>query len=89
VARSRARKAAQRNGHPGGRDRDRRARSRVEINRRARWYLCYRYDYGGRRLTGESHAMAAEWVEGFKPGDAVQIRIDPRKPEDSLFVGPG
>jgi hypothetical protein len=64
-------------------------RSRIEVNRRSRWYVCYRYEYGGRQLTGESHAMAAEWVEGFKPGGAVQIKIDPRKPEDSLLIGPG
>jgi len=63
-------------------------RSRIEINRRSRWYVAYRYEYGGRKLTGESHSLPAEWVLDFKPGDAVQIKVDPRKPEDSLFMGP-
>ena len=63
-------------------------RSRIEINRRSRWYVAYRYDYGGRKLTGESHSSPAEWVLDFKPGDAVQIKVDPAKPEDSLFMGP-
>jgi hypothetical protein len=63
-------------------------RSRIEINRRSRWYVCYRYQYGGRQLTGESHAMAGEWVADFKPGDAVKIKVDPRHPEDTLFMGP-
>jgi hypothetical protein len=63
-------------------------RSRVEINRRSRWHVAYRYEYLGRQFTGKSHPMGAEWVDGFKPGDAVQVRIDPRKPEDSLFMGP-
>ena len=63
-------------------------RSRVEINRQSRWYLCYRYEYGGRKLVGESHSMAGVWVADFKPGDAVQIKVDPGRPEDSLFLGP-
>jgi hypothetical protein len=63
-------------------------RSRIEINRRARWYVCYRYQYGGRTLNGESHSLPGDWVFDFKPGDAVQIKVDPAKPEDSLFLGP-
>jgi hypothetical protein len=63
-------------------------RSRIEINKRSRWYVSYRYEYGGRQLTGASHSLTAEWVEGFKPGDAVAIKVDPAKPEDSLFLGP-
>ena len=63
-------------------------RSRIEINRRSRWHVCYRYEYLGRQFTGESAPLTAEWVEGFKPGAAVEIKVDPRKPEDNLFVGP-
>jgi hypothetical protein len=63
-------------------------RSRVEINRRSRWYVCYRYEFGGHKLTGESHSLPAEWVLDFKPGDAVQIKVDPARPQDSLFMGP-
>ncbi|HET7681470.1 MAG TPA: DUF3592 domain-containing protein [Xanthobacteraceae bacterium] len=63
-------------------------RSRIEINRQSRWYVCYRYEFGGRKLTGESHSLPGEWVAGFKPGDAVRIKVDPQKPEDSLFMGP-
>jgi hypothetical protein len=62
-------------------------RSLVEINRQTRWYVCYRYDYGGRVLTGESDAMPGEMVADFKPGDRVAIKVDPQKPEESLFLG--
>jgi hypothetical protein len=64
-------------------------RSRIEINRRPRWHVCYRYEYGGRKLTGESDAIAGERVADFKPGDTVQIKVDPSAPQDSLFLGPG
>ena len=63
-------------------------RSRIEINKQSRWYVCYRYEHGGRKLTGESHSMRGEWVTDFKPGDVVEIRVDPARPEDSLFMGP-
>jgi hypothetical protein len=62
-------------------------RSLVEINRQTRWYVCYRYDYGGRTLTGESDNMPGEMVADFEPGDRVSIKVDPRKPEDSMFIG--
>ena len=62
-------------------------RSLVNINRQTRWYICYRYDYGGRALTGGSDSMPGELVMGYKPGDRVGIKVDPHKPEDSLFVG--
>ena len=62
-------------------------RSLVEINRQTRWYLCYRYEHGGRTLTGESDNMPGDMVSDFKPGDRVRIKIDPSKPEDSLFLG--
>jgi hypothetical protein len=64
-------------------------RSLVEINRQTRWYVCYRYDYGGRMLTGESGNMPGEMVADFKPGDRVSIKVDPQKAEESLFIGPG
>jgi hypothetical protein len=63
-------------------------RSLVEINRQTRWYLCYRYEHGGRTLTGESDNMSGDIISDFKPGDRVRIKIDPGKPEDSLFLGP-
>jgi len=62
-------------------------RSLVEINRQTRWYVCYRYDYDGRTLTGESGNMPGEMTMDFKPGDRVRIKVDPQKPEESLFVG--
>jgi hypothetical protein len=62
-------------------------RSLVEINRQTRWYLCYRYEYGDRTLTGESDNMPGDMVSDFKPGDRLRIKIDPGKPEDSLFLG--
>jgi hypothetical protein len=62
-------------------------RSLVEINRQTRWYVCYRYDYDGRTLTGESGNMPGDMVMDFKPGGRVRIKVDPQKPEESLFVG--
>jgi hypothetical protein len=63
-------------------------RSKIDINRQARWHVCYRYQYNGRSLQGESRALTGDRVMDFKPGDAVQIKIDPLKPEESLFLGP-
>ena len=46
------------------------------------------YEYTkGRPLEGKSRALSAEDVLGFRPGDTVQIKVDPQKPEDSLFLG--
>lgn len=62
-------------------------RSIVEVNRQTRWYVCYRYDCGGRTLTGESDNMPGDMAMDFKPGDRVSIKVDPQKPEESLFIG--
>lgn len=62
-------------------------RSLVAVNRQPRWYLCYRYDYADRSLAGESDPMTGEAVADFRPGDRVAIKVDPRRPEDSLFLG--
>jgi len=46
------------------------------------------YEYTkGRQLEGKSHALPGEAVSAFKPGDKVLIKVDPGKPEESLFVG--
>ncbi len=63
-------------------------RSPIDINRQARWHVVYRYEYTtGRTLEGKSRALTGEAVEGFRPGDSVAIKVDPRKPEDCLFLG--
>lgn len=62
-------------------------RSKIEINRQTRWYVCYRYDHAGRALSGESYSMHGEAVADIKPGDRVTIKADPRRPEQSLFLG--
>jgi hypothetical protein len=63
-------------------------RSMIDVNRQARWHVVYRYEYEqGRPLEGKSRALAAEDVLGFRPGDAVQIKVDPQKPGESLFIG--
>lgn len=64
-------------------------RGLIEINRQTRWVVCYRYEYAGSAYTGESGAMRGGEVTDFKPGDRVTIKIDPQKPEDSLFLGAG
>ena len=63
-------------------------RSRIEINRQSRWIVEYRYEYPkGRELEGKSGGLLADDVWDFKPGDQVQIKVDPQKPEDSIFLG--
>ncbi len=63
-------------------------RSPIEINRQARWHVHYRYEYNaGRSLEGRSRALSGGVVEGFKPGDSVLIKVDPRQPEESVFLG--
>ena len=62
-------------------------RSAIEINRQARWNVCFRYEYAGRKFTGESRALPGETVADFKPGDRVKIKVDPGQPEESLFLG--
>ncbi|MEX2127256.1 MAG: DUF3592 domain-containing protein [Xanthobacteraceae bacterium] len=63
-------------------------RSRLEINRQSRWVVLYRYEYPkGQVREGKSGGLIAEEVMEFKPGDAVQIKVDPHKPEESLFLG--
>ena len=63
-------------------------RSMIEINRQTRWQVVYRYEYTkGRPLHGKSRALSGETVSAFKPGDKVLIKVDPRQPEESLFLG--
>lgn len=63
-------------------------RSMIDINRQTRWHVVYRYEHTkGRSLEGKSRALLAEDVLGFKPGDTVQIKVDPQKPEESPFLG--
>jgi hypothetical protein len=63
-------------------------RSPVDINRQARWHVHYRYDYAaGRTLEGRSRALPAHEVEGLAPGTEVRIKVDPGKPEESLYLG--
>jgi hypothetical protein len=60
----------------------------IEINRQTRWHVVYRYEYTkGRPLEGKSRALPGEEVWGFKPGDKVSIKVDPHRPEESLFLG--
>lgn len=60
----------------------------IKINRQTRWHLVYRYEYTkGRLLEGKSRALPGEAVQGLAPGDRVNIKVDPQKPEESLFLG--
>lgn len=62
--------------------------SAIKINREPRWHVVYRYEYTkDRPLEGKSRALPGEAVQGFRPGDRVNIKVDPHKPEDSLFLG--
>jgi hypothetical protein len=63
-------------------------RSRIEINRQTRWIVEYRYEYPkGRVIEGKSGGLIADEVWGFKPGDEVQIKVDPERPQESVFLG--
>ena len=63
-------------------------RSPIDINRQARWHVLYRYEYtAGRRLEGKSRALSSAAVEGLRPGDPVLVKVDTKRPEESLFLG--
>jgi hypothetical protein len=63
-------------------------RSPIEVNRQARWHVHYRYEYStGRSFEGRSRALSSGAVEDLKPGGEVLIKVDPRHPEESLFLG--
>jgi len=62
-------------------------RSLISVNRQPRWHVVYRYQDGSRALQGKSRMLTAEAVEDFKPGARVRTKIDPQKPEESLFLG--
>jgi hypothetical protein len=65
-------------------------RSRIEINRQSRWVVLYRYEYPkGQVREGKSGGLLAEEMLEFRPGDPVQIKVDPQRPEENLFVGQG
>ncbi len=61
--------------------------SPLRINRQTRWNVCYRYEFNGRKLEGKSRALPGPEVADFKPGLRVRIKVDPRQPGDSLFLG--
>ena len=64
--------------------------SAIRINRQPRYHVAYRYEYTkGRPFTGESRGMSAEAVERFKPGEQAAIKVDPQRPQTSLFLGEG
>lgn len=61
--------------------------SLIKINRQPRYHVAYRYESGkGQVFTGESRAMSAELAESYRPGDQVTIKVDPQRPEESLFL---
>lgn len=62
-------------------------RSLISVNRQSRWHVIYRYEHAGHALQGQSRMLSAEAAEAFTPGGRVNIKIDPQKPEDSLFLG--
>jgi hypothetical protein len=61
--------------------------SLIKINRQIRWNVCYRYEFNDKTLEGKSRALPGPQVADFKPGQSVNIKLDPTKPEDSLFLG--
>jgi Protein of unknown function (DUF3592) len=65
-------------------------RSVSGVSRQARWRVLYRYEYTvGWPLTGISRPLSGDTVSKLRPGDQVLIKVDPGRPERSLFVGRG
>jgi hypothetical protein len=63
-------------------------RSASRISHRARWRVLYRYEYTlGWPLEGKSRPLSGDIVSEFRPGDQVLIKVDPGRPERSVFVG--
>jgi len=62
--------------------------SPIRINREPRWNIFYRYEFRGRALEGRSCMLSDFEVEKFKPGQPARIVLDPKRPEDSLFLVP-
>lgn len=63
-------------------------RALVDINREARWHVCFRYEYPpGQKRDGESRPLASFAAREFKLGDRVKIKVDPQQPDESLFLG--
>ena len=61
-------------------------RSAIVINEQVLWHVRYRYEYAGRAMEGESQALPGDAVQGYRPGDRVNIKVDPQRPEESLFL---
>ncbi|MGH2380069.1 MAG: DUF3592 domain-containing protein [Candidatus Limnocylindria bacterium] len=60
----------------------------VTFNNRPLFRLRYEYgDQTGARHDGTSGLLAWEDVEGWQPGDRGSIRYDPRRPEQSAWIG--
>ena len=58
------------------------------ISRRTRWRVLYRYEYtAGWPLAGTSRPLLEDAARELRPGDHVLIKVDPGRPERSLFVG--
>ena len=60
----------------------------VTFNNRPLFRLRYEYDdQAGARHDGTSGLIAWEEAEGWQPGDRGAIRYDPRRPEQSAWIG--
>lgn len=60
----------------------------VTFNNRPLFRLRYEYDdQGGVRHEGTSGLIAWEDAEGWQPGDRGAVRYDPRRPEQSIWIG--
>ncbi|MGQ0609406.1 MAG: hypothetical protein ACT4OQ_13230 [Chloroflexota bacterium] len=60
----------------------------VTFNNRPLFRLRYEYgDQAGTRHDGTSGLLSWEDVEGWQPGDRGSIRYDPRRPEQSAWIG--
>lgn len=61
--------------------------SPLKINKQTRWNVCYRYVFNDKTHEGKSRALPGPQMAEFKSGQTVTIKLDPAKPEESLFLG--
>jgi hypothetical protein len=60
------------------------------VSHQTRCRVLYRYEYTvGWPLAGISRPLSEDTVRELRPGDQVLIKVDPGRPERSLFVGRG
>jgi hypothetical protein len=60
----------------------------VMINRVQQWQVSYEFqDRQGRVHTGASDLLTPHEAAEWRPADRAEIRFDPQRPQDSVWLG--